>query len=274
MTAMQPLQPFRWFGSKTRVASQILSFVPPGKHIWVELFAGSGIVTIVKAPHPQEHLNDLDGDVFNLFNVLRDDAQAAQLVRAMQLTPYCEREFLRVKYEDTVDEPIERARRFLVKAWQGMGGISRHKTGFRFSFAQNTDPASTWTSLPARLEVIARRLHGVTVWSRPAIDLFKWVEQRPECVVFADPPYPAHTISSKARYRVDMSHDEHVALAEAFKAARCTVILTMNPGSVYEEILADWPRYELKVRGTKNAVKTEYLFTNGRDIGLFNGACS
>lgn len=122
MTAVQPLQPFRWFGSKTRVANEILSFVPPRKHIWVELFAGSGIVTIVKPAHPQEHLNDLDGDVFNLFNILRDEADAARLVRAISLTPYCEREFLRGKYEPPVEEPVERARRFLVAAWQGMGG--------------------------------------------------------------------------------------------------------------------------------------------------------
>jgi DNA adenine methylase len=271
VSAIQPLQPFRWFGSKTRVANQILSLVPPGKHTWLELFAGSGIVTIVKPPHPQEHLNDLDGDVFNVFNVLRDEDESVKLVRAISLTPYCELEFLRAKYEPQVEDPIERARRFLVLSWQGQGGVSRHKTGFRFSFALNTDPAKAWENLDRRLQAIAARLRRVTIWSRPALEIFDRIADCKEAVVFADPPYPSHTISSKARYRVDMTHDEHVALADAFKAAKCTVILTMNPGSIYEEVLKHWQRFELKVRGSKNEVKIEYLFTNGADFGFFNG---
>jgi DNA adenine methylase len=261
---VKPLQPFRWFGSKTRVAEQILRYVPAGKHFWLELFAGSGIVTIVKEPHPQEHLNDMDGDVCNVFRVLRDEASAADLVRAIAFTPYAEEEFRLACNQPETEEPIERARRFLVRCWQGQGGVSRHKTGFRFSVAQHTDPAKVWHRLPGRLLSIAERLSAVTIWRRPAIELFSRFSGEELAVVFADPPYPPHTISSKPRYRVDMTHEEHVALASAFRDARCTVILTMNPGTVYEEILSSWHRVELPVRGATNQVKTELLLTNAQ----------
>lgn len=256
------VQPFRWFGSKTRLAGDILSYVPQGKRIWVELFAGSGVVTLLKEPHFQEHLNDLDGDVVNVFRVLRDPELSERLIEALMLTPFAEAEFRASLTDPAGVDAVERARRFLVQCWQGQGGVSRHKTGFRFSTVANTDPAKCWSRLPERLQHIARRLRRITVWSRPALKLFAKFAANPETVVFADPPYPAHTISAKPRYRVDMSDQDHVDMAEAFKAARCAVILTMNPGTVYEQVLSSWHRAELNVRGTNNEVKTELLLSN------------
>lgn len=272
---MNAMQPFRWFGSKARVAQAILTHAPAGKKIWVELFAGSGAVTMLKAPHPQEHLNDLDGDVVNLFRVLRDPQLGQALIEAIALTPYAEAEFHAVKCASACDDPVARARRFLVLSWQGQRGVMRHKTGFRFSTASSANPAKVYSRLPERLQRIADRLRSVTIWSRDACDLFERFAANPETLVFADPPYPGHTISSKPRYRVDMTEAEHVAMAESFRAARCSVLLTINPGTVYERVLCDWRRIDLPVRGANNQVKTELLLTNvpARKLGpLFEGA--
>lgn len=269
------IQPFRWFGSKARMAGAILQHAPEGKRIWLELFVGSGIVTLLKAPHPQEHLNDLDGDVVNVFRVLRNDTLSARLVASIRLTPYAEMEFRAAVNAETSDDPVERARVFLVQCWQGQGGVSRHKTGFRFSTADGTNPAGTWSRLPERLQLIAGRLRGVTVWSRPALELFERFSGNKDALVFCDPPYPAHSISAKPRYRVDMADGDHRDMAEALKRAKCAVLLTMNPGTVYEDILCDWRRIELKVRGANNKVKTELLLINvlDRRIGpLFGSA--
>jgi site-specific DNA-adenine methylase len=60
----------RQMGSKARVARTLLELMPPDASIWVEGFAGTAAMTLAKAPHAVEHVNDLNGDVVNLFRVL------------------------------------------------------------------------------------------------------------------------------------------------------------------------------------------------------------
>lgn len=98
----------RQFGSKARVADRILSLVPPGRRVWIEVFAGSAAITFAKAPHPVEHINDLSGHIVNLFRVVRDPALRIALQEVVSMTPYAAAELWDCAAEIRHDDPVKR----------------------------------------------------------------------------------------------------------------------------------------------------------------------
>ena len=77
--------PFGYYGAKQRLASRIVNNLPP-HNAWVEGFCGSAALTLAKKPAQIEVINDLDGQIVNLFEQLRSNTQA--LCDAVSLTPY------------------------------------------------------------------------------------------------------------------------------------------------------------------------------------------
>src|SRR5947209_994764 len=102
--------PFAYYGAKQRIASKILASLPP-HNAWVEAFCDSAAITFAKHPSPIEIINDLDGEVINLFQQLRSNSEA--LCRAIALTPYAREEFRSVRHGEKSKDPLERARQFL-----------------------------------------------------------------------------------------------------------------------------------------------------------------
>lgn len=83
----------RWHGGKWILAKWIITHFP--KHrIYTEAFGGAASVLMQKHRSYAEVYNDLDGDVVNLFRVLRSPEDAAQLRRLLELTPFSREEFL------------------------------------------------------------------------------------------------------------------------------------------------------------------------------------
>lgn len=78
-------------GSKWRIADWIISHFPE-HHSYLEPFFGSGAVLFNKPRSDIETINDLDGDVTNLFTWVRDDPE--RLAHEIYFTPYS-----RVVYE-------------------------------------------------------------------------------------------------------------------------------------------------------------------------------
>ena len=131
---MSPRRPaLRYYGGKWRLAPWIISHFPP--HIcYVEPFCGAASVFLRKPPAEFEVINDLDGEVVNFFRVLRD--RTDELIRAIVATPYS-----RAEYDEawqTVEEPLERARRYYIRAWQGWGGGKGSRpSGWRYQLSNN-----------------------------------------------------------------------------------------------------------------------------------------
>lgn len=104
---------FRYPGSKWSIADWIIAHFPAGYEnmVYLEAFSGSGAVFFNKRPGMVETINDLDGDVVNLFRVLRDRPE--ELRRALGLTPYSREEY-DLAFQPCEDT-LERARRYMVK---------------------------------------------------------------------------------------------------------------------------------------------------------------
>src|SRR5688500_1471666 len=113
MSARRPV--LRWHGGKWRLAPWIIGHFPQHR-IYVEPFGGAASVLLRKPRSYAEIYNELDGEVVNLFRVLRS-ADAHELVRRLELTPFARDEF--VGAHDDTDDPIEAARQLVVRSFMG-----------------------------------------------------------------------------------------------------------------------------------------------------------
>jgi DNA adenine methylase len=257
-----------YHGSKFRLASWCLSYFPSHR-TYVEPFGGAAGVLLQKPRAYAEVYNDLDGDVVNFFRVVRDPDLRRQLVENLVMTPYAREEFV-AAYE-TVDDPVERARRLCVRAQMGFGsaGATKPHTGFRSDTARDYGTAqSAWAKYPDRLAAIGRRFVDVLIECRPALDVVK-MHDRPDTLSFLDPPYIHSTMqmgSSKKGYRLEMTVDDHAELVDVALGLKGFVALCGYPNPIYDRLVASsWKTVSTPARisaGRGTAVRTEVMWLN------------
>ena len=109
-------------------------------------------------------------------------------------------------------------------------------------------------------EAAAERLKQCVIHCRPALEMIDLFAELPDAVLYLDPPYPRATINTYSKvYRHDMADDDHRRLAERLRTARCGVILSMAEGTVYDDVLRDWPALSVTVRGMQNGNRREVI---------------
>lgn len=264
MTA--PTRPvLRYHGGKWRLAPWIISHFP--KHrVYVEPFAGGASVLLRKPLSFTEVYNDLDADLVHLFSVLRDRAMAAELERVCSLTPYARAEFV-LSYQPSTD-PIERARRLLIRSWFGYGGSGtrRHKTGLRPALGRRgTNANHDWRGWIPQIPVFTSRLSSVFLEERDAFALIGRYDG-PDTLFYVDPPYPHHTRTSlnnghKQHYHHELSDDDHRRLAVLLHELEGAVVLSGYPCALYDqELYAGWERHTKKARADGGRDRTEVVW--------------
>jgi len=237
-----PRPALRYHGGKWILAPWIISHFPAHR-VYVEPYGGAASVLLRKPRSYAEVYNDMDGEVCNVFRVLRNPAQARELERLLQLTPFAREEFEESYLDD--GDPIEQARRTIVKSFMGFGSDairSLYGTGFRAnSNRSGTTPAHDWTNYPHQVASFTSRLQGVMIENRPAVEVIAQHDGR-ETLHYLDPPYVHQTRgrSHVHRYLVEMSDLDHRELAEVLHAVRGMVVLSAYPCGLYDELYADW----------------------------------
>ena len=268
----------RYLGGKWRLAPWIIRHLPPHR-VYVEPFGGAASVLLRKAPSYAEVYNDLDGEVVNLFRVLRAPELEAQLVRAVMLTPFARSEFEGAYAE--CDEPVERARRLLVRSFMGHGNIAARidrTTGFRRnSNRSGTTPAHDWRNYPPALHEIADRMRGVVIEQKPALEVIAHFDG-PDTLTYADPPYVHATRSEKrcrlapsTGYRHELSDADHVELLSGLRACRGMVVLSGYAHPLYERALVTWRRLEISAHADGARDRTEVLWLNPAAVAASGG---
>jgi len=258
---MKPKAPaLRYHGSKWRDAARIIRCFPP--HLtYVEPYAGSAAVLLQKAPSRFEVLNDLYGDVTTFFQILRDQPQ--QLIRSIELTPYSRKE-LALAFQITSD-PLETARRFYVRSWQGWGaGALGDKKGWRFmhSPTRSTSVAEDWQRTE-HLADIAQRLRQVQIECTPALEILKRMDT-PHTLFFLDPPYLLKTrkgsSAPSSQYVFDMDETGHRELATQLQTIQGMAILCGRPSALYEELYPSWSSMTWQSQTNGGGAATECLW--------------
>ena len=154
----------RYYGGKWKFASWIISFFPPHR-TYVEVFGGAGSVLLKKPKSHTEVYNDIDEEVVNLFRVLRDKKQAEELIRLVKLTPLARAEYERAF--EIVDDPIERARRTIIRSHMGFNSIAVNaqcnEWHLRCSMRETGSYGDSWDRYPNKLPPIIDRLRRVII---------------------------------------------------------------------------------------------------------------
>ncbi|MDR5867977.1 DNA adenine methylase [Halomonas koreensis] len=266
----------RYHGGKWRMADWLLSYFPPASEYdtYVEPFGGSASVLMRLHRSAFEVYNDLDGEIVNVFRVLRDPASRARLEELLYLTPYGREEF-ELSYEEH-DDPVEQARRTIFRAFSGFGSAAATKgrTGFRAfsgSSGRGVNPAGYWSRYPANLAAFGERLSGVVLESRPALDVILERDAR-RTLHYLDPPYLHGTRAmgqDKSTYRHEMNDSEHEAMLDACRKLEGFVVISGYPSELYRDLLTDWQmvRREFAASGRQGTViRTECLWLSPRVV--------
>ncbi len=266
----------RYHGGKWKLAPWIISYFPTHK-VYVEPYGGGGSVLLRKPRCYAEVYNDLDGEIVNLFQVARDHGE--QLAKLLELTPFARREF-KLSYEPS-DDPIEQARRTLVRSFQGFGSasVSNQSTGFRSnSNRSGTTPAHDWMNYPDALRVTIQRLRGIVIENRPALELLP-AHDSDETLFYVDPPYTHDTrskscVGARQAYKHEMTNDDHEQLALELKKIKGMVIVSGYRSDLYDALFSGWQRIDRAAMADGAAARVEslWLSPNMPQIGLFREA--
>lgn len=258
----------RYHGGKIRLAPWIISHFPAHR-VYVEPYGGAASVLLRKARSYAEVYNDLDGEIVNLFRVLRNPSQARELTRLVSLTPYAREEF--EESAILAGDPVEQARRTLVRAGMGYstGAMRPYGTGFRGNVArQYTTPADDWRAYPATLDAAAERLRGVVIEHRPALDVIQQYDG-PDVLFYVDPPYVFETRNARnagQTYRHEMTDDQHRELAAVLRSVRGMVVLSGYSCQLYSDLYQDWTSEQRQSRADGAQPRTETLWVNTKAI--------
>lgn len=244
-------------GAKWRIADWIIGHMPE-HHSYVEPYFGSGAVFFRKQPSKIETVNDLDDDVTNLFQVIRDCPD--KLIQSVTYTPYARQEYESAFINPTTDR-IEKARQFLIKCWQGHGfRTNAYKGGWK-NDVQGREAAyamRNWYRLPGWIADIVDRLKEVQIENRPAVEVIKRFNF-PNVLIYADPPYLLSTRSGK-NYKHEMSDDDHVELLESLLQHKGSVLLSGYDNELYNDMLTGWQKEQIATTAEKGRPRTETLW--------------
>lgn len=252
---------FKYPGSKWGIADWIISHFPE-HHSYLEPFLGSGAVLFRKPRSDIETVNDLDGNVVNLFRWIREDPE--KLAHEIYWIPYA-----RQTYEDAYveasepEDSLEKAVNFYIRLNMGYGfRTNGEKVGWKNDIQgrERAYAARDWKELPEKIMQAAERLRGVQIENRPAAELIRRYNYS-NVLIYADPPYVLGTRHGK-QYLHEMDDTDHGELLDVLLAHKGSVLLSGYDNDLYNTRLCGWCREETDCYCQDNSKRREVLWMN------------
>jgi len=212
---VQPIIP--WIGGKRRLASQILPLFP-AHQCYVEPFCGAAALWFMKEPSQVEVLNDINGELVNLYRVIKHHLEEFVRQFKWSLTSRQIFKWLQITPEETLTD-IQRAARFFYLQKLAFGGKVEGRT---FGTATTSAPRLNLLRLEEDLSAAHLRL------SRTYIEHLDWADciakyDREHTLFYCDPPY-----WSTEGYGVPFHLGEYARMAELARSIRGKMIISVN----------------------------------------------
>lgn len=206
-----------WIGGKRRLAKHLLPLFP-AHTCYVEPFAGAAALLFMKPPVKAEVLNDVQGELVNLYRVVQHHLE--EFVRQFKWTLVSRQnwDWLQATAVATLTD-VQRAARFYYLQHQAFGG---KVVGQNFGTATTAPPGLNLLRIEEQLSAAHLRLSQVTIehldWHACATRY-----DRPHTLFFMDPPY-----WKTEGYGMPFELAEYRRLADAMKGLQGKAILTVN----------------------------------------------
>jgi DNA adenine methylase len=242
---------FGYYGGKFSHLDFILPLLPTTYTHYCEPFAGSAAVLINRIPAPLETYNDLDSEVVNFFETLRDSGDA--LIRAISLTPFSREELVRACAPAQRLTNVERARRFFVRARQTRTGLAQTSSEGRWAHCVLTSRAamagavSRWLGSVDRLPEIVQRLQRVQIENAPATEVIRRYDSA-QTLFYCDPPYVHESRGDSKAYRFEMNDREHANLADILRSCKGAVAISGYRSPLMDRLFKNWVRVDAETR--------------------------
>lgn len=246
-------------GSKWRIADWIIGKFPP-HHSYLEPFFGSGAVLFNKPRSHIETVNDLDGNVVNLFECIRDYPE--QLARAIYYTPYARSVYERV-FSEEPEGKIRKAVNFYIRLNMGHGfRTTGEKVGWKNDVQgrERSYASQDWCHLPDKVLMAAERLRGVQIENMPAVELIRRFNYD-KVLIYCDPPYMLETRFGK-QYRYEMDDADHAELLDVLLQHKGPVVISGYETDLYNTALRGWKKFHNVSRTMSGEAKKETIWTN------------
>ena len=257
---MEPMKAIvKYPGSKWSLAKWIISFFPE-HHSYLEPFFGSGAVLFNKSRSHIETVNDLDGNVANLFECIKTDPE--KLAHYIYWTPYA-REIYGQAYQIIPKDRFEAAANFCIRLNMGHGfRTNGEKTGWKNDIQgrERAYAAQDWVQLPDKIMQAAERLRGVQIDNKPELELIPRFNHN-NVLIYCDPPYMLRTRHGK-QYRCEMDDKDHEALLDVLLMHKGYVIISGYDTDLYNSMLVGWNKCETVSYSQVGSRKKEILWMN------------
>lgn len=222
-------------GSKQKIKGCLLSLIPEHK-VYLEPFFGSGSIFFDKEKAKIEVINDIDNEVYNYFKVLRDHPN--EIIEKITFTPFSSLEYKKACDLNVNDDSIEKARKFAIRCYFGIGNSAVYQNGFRRSkSATSSNKAKTWNELPVQLQEASLRLKNAIIENDNALNLIERYNNK-DVFIYCDPPYVLST-RKEHLYKYDMPDDQHIKLLKILNSHKGKVMISGYDNDLYNDLYND-----------------------------------
>lgn len=206
-----------WIGGKRRLAKHIIPQFPEHE-CYVEPFSGAAAIYFLKQPVKCEVLNDINGELMNLYRVVKYHPDA--LVAEFRWSLVSRRQFdwyQNQPIEQLTD--IQRAARFYYLQKLAFGGKVR---GQAFGTDTTRSPRLNYARMEETLSDAHLRLTETVIENLPWADCIKRYD-RAHTLFYCDPPY-----WGTEGYGVDFGLEQYAIMADLARSIKGKVMISVN----------------------------------------------
>ena len=256
MTAL-PIIP--WMGGKRRLIPFIVPLLPEHE-CYVEVFSGAAAIYFGKQPAAASVLNDINGELINLYRVVKHHYE--EFIRQFKWAFTSRKlfEWHQMTNPETLTD-IQRAARFYYLQKLCFGGRVEGQT---FGTSTTSCPRLGLLTLEEDLFAAWERLTAATIECLPwAACVEKY--DRPHTLFYCDPPY-----WQTEGYGVEFGMGEYVRMAALARTIAGTMIISVNDHPEMRRIFAGLPMRSVGITytvggGDQPAERKELVIGNWRD---------
>ena len=206
-----------WVGGKRKLSKQILPLFPDHT-CYVEPFCGGAALFFRKEPSKVEVLNDCNGELVNLYRVVKNHLEEFMRQFKWALSSRKLFEWERDKHPETLTD-IQRAARFYYLQHMAFGA---RVSGQTFGTSTTRSRGINLLRIEESLSAAHLRLSMAT------IEQLDWAEcirryDRPGSLFYLDPPY-----WGTADYGVEFGLGEYTRMAELAKTIQGSMVISVN----------------------------------------------
>lgn len=228
-----------WPGGKRRLVAPVISTFPEHR-TYVEPFCGAAAIFLAKPPARVEVLNDFNGELTNLYRVIKHHPN--ELATQFRWALNSRRMFEWAQATPTeILTDIQRAARFFYLQKLTFGGKVTSQT---FGYAPSSPPRLNLMRLEEDISELHLRLATVYIedgcWQKCVARY-----DRAETLFFCDPPY-----WETAGYGTPFPWEQYIALEAFMRESQGTVVTTLNDHPAIRELFAGYDLAPIDIQYT------------------------